>query len=211
MIELKNITLERNGKLIFDHLNLKIHPKERLVIVGASGSGKTTILRLIAGLELPDSGRVLIEGRVVTQDKKIVVEPHQRGVNMVFQDLALWSHLSVEGNIVFGLKVQKMEREKIAQKVKTLLRLVNLEGYENRKIEELSGGEQQRIALARALATEPKILLMDEPLSSLDSDLNRILRAEIVRLQEILGFTLVYVTHNLEEVESMATRRVALT
>ena len=206
MIELKNISLERNGKKIFDNFNLNVQPKERLVIVGASGVGKSTLLRLIAGLDVPDEGVICIEAQRVTQNHQILVEPHQRGVNMVFQDLALWRHLSVEGNIAFGLKVQKKPKAKIRQEVNDMLRLVGLEGYEHRAIESLSGGEQQRVALARALVTWPKILLMDEPLSSLDTPRREALNQEIVALHELLGFTLIYVTHAHHEVERIATR-----
>jgi ABC-type Fe3+/spermidine/putrescine transport system ATPase subunit len=129
---------------------------------------------------------------------------------MVFQDLALWSHLSVEGNIAFGLKIAKFSKPMILQRVKDILLLVGLEGYEKRAIDSLSGGEQQRIALARALVINPKILLMDEPLSGLDSGKNRELRREIVRLQKLLGFTLVYVTHNQIEAEDIATEILSI-
>ena len=210
MIILKQISLEQNKQPIFKEFDLHIKAKERLVIWGASGSGKTTLLRLIAGLNQPDSGEIWIDGCLATKGKDIIIPPHKREVNMVFQDLALWSHLSVEGNIAFGLKIAKFSKPMILQRVKDILLLVGLEGYEKRAIDSLSGGEQQRIALARALVINPKILLMDEPLSGLDSGKNRELRREIVRLQKLLGFTLVYVTHNQIEAEDIATEILSI-
>lgn len=208
MIELKNITLHQDKKVILKDFTLHITPGERLVILGESGSGKTTILRLIAGLIAPDSGEVIINKRLATKDKHILLQPHQRDISMVFQDLALWPHLSVGKNIEFGLKIKKMPEKERTAKVKEMLRMVGLEGYENRHIDTLSGGEGQRAALARALAPSPRILLLDEPLSSLDSRRNKALRKEIVRLQEVLGFTLVYVTHNQKEAEEIASRLI---
>ncbi len=206
MIELKDINLELDGKSIFNNFNLHIKAKERLVIVGESGLGKSRLLRLIAGLDAPDRGEIYIDDILVTKDREIVVEPYARGVNMVFQDLALWSHLSVEKNISFGLEVQKVPKIEIDKKVKDMLHLVGLDGYQKREIETLSGGEQQRIALARSLATNPKILLMDEPLSSLDYQRQKLLSQKIVELQDLLGFTLIYVTHNHKEARSVGSR-----
>jgi ABC-type sugar transport system ATPase subunit len=205
MIELKNITLIRDNRSIFKAFNLTISNKERLVIMGESGSGKSTLLRLIAGFITPSHGEIMIDNKRVTHHTHIEVEPHQRDIGMIFQDLALWPHLSVSGNIAFGLKIQKTSKSEQKHKVAEMLHLVGLEGYEDRAIDSLSGGEQQRVALARALVLSPKILLMDEPLSSLDIKRNKILRQEIVRLQEKLGFTLVYVTHNQEEAQAIGT------
>jgi len=206
MIKLKNISMIQNQKKILDNFTLEIKNKERLVILGESGSGKTTILRLIAGFIAPDKGEIMIENHIVSKNKEIVVEPQRRDISMVFQDLALWSHMSVGENIAFALKINGMSKEESMLKVKEMLYLVSLVGYEKRHIDALSGGERQRVALARALARSPKILLMDEPLSSLDSNRNKILRKEIVNLQEKLGFTLVYVTHNHEEAKEIGTR-----
>jgi ABC-type Fe3+/spermidine/putrescine transport system ATPase subunit len=150
-------------------------------------------------------GKVLIEGKVVSKDGQIIVPPHQRDVAMVFQDLALWSHMNVYENIAFGLKIKKVPSKERKVKVTQMLSLVGLSGHENKRIDQLSGGEQQRVALARALILSPKIVLMDEPLSSLDQALNQRLRKEIVRLQEKFGFTLVYVTHNEEEAREIST------
>jgi len=210
MLALKNITLIRDNRSIFKNFNLTLSAKERLVIMGESGAGKSTLLRLIAGFITPTHGEILIDNKRVTYDAQIVVEPHQRDVGMIFQDLALWPHLSVYGNIAFGLKIQKTSKKEQQHKVTEMLQLVGLEGYENRTIDSLSGGEQQRVALARALVLSPKILLMDEPLSSLDNKRNKILRREIIKLQEKLGFTLVYVTHNQEEAQEIATKLLYL-
>lgn len=210
MIKLKNINLSYHNKKIFDNFNLTVTEKERVVILGKSGVGKSTLLRLIAGFIAPDSGEVFINKTLVTKDKKILIEPHLRDINMVFQDLALWPHLCVGDNIAFGLKIKKINKDESKKRVLKILDMLGLNGFENRRIEKLSGGEQQRVALARALVLSPKILLMDEPLSSLDAQLNRSLRKEIISLQEKLGFTLVYVTHNEEEAKEIATRKIIL-
>lgn len=206
MIELKNITLIQNKKTIFSNFNLLVDSKERLVILGESGSGKTTLLRLIAGLQAPDSGEVIIDRKLATKDKQILIPPHHRSTSMLFQDLALWPHLNVADNITYGLRIQKVPKEKQNKTLKELLILVGLKDYASRNIDTLSGGEAQRIALARALAVKPKIILMDEPLSSLDNKRNKALRNEIVKLQKSLGFTLVYVTHNEDEAKEVGTR-----
>ena len=210
MIALKNISYHVENRPLFEHFDLQVASKERLVILGPSGAGKSTLLRFIAGFVLPQSGEIILDGQTVSQGEKILVEPHQRGVGMLFQDLALWPHLDVGGNIAFGLKIQKMEQEARQQKVEEMLAMVGLQGYETREIDTLSGGEQQRVALARALALSPKIMLMDEPLSSLDAERNKALRKEIVRLQEEIGFTLVYVTHSKEEADEIGTRKLLL-
>jgi len=205
LIELQNISLNYKEKIIFQGFNLHIKAKERFVLLGESGRGKSTLLRLIAGLLVPDKGKIYIDGTLVTEDKNIIVEPHKRRVSMLFQDLALWPHMNVAQNIAFALKMQKQKKEAIAIQVKKMLSLVKLEGYERRDVTTLSGGEQQRVALARSLAPSPQILLMDEPLSSLDNKNNHYLREQIITLQKELHFTLVYVTHNLEEAEVIAT------
>ena len=210
MVELRDLTVAYEGKEILKGFNLKIAAGERLVILGRSGSGKTTVLRLIAGFAAPQSGKILLDGKIVAEAGRIVVPPHRRQIGMVFQDLALWPHMNVGENIAFGLKLRKIPRKERRRKVEEMLRLVGLEGYAKRRIDQLSGGQQQRVALARALALSPKILLMDEPLSSLDPELNRRLRKEIVRLHEMFGFTLVYVTHNGEEAEEIGQRSVML-
>ena len=210
MIALKNLSYRVENRLLFENFDLQVASKERLVILGPSGVGKSTLLRLIAGFVLPQSGEIVLDAQTVSQGEKMLVEPHRRGVGMLFQDLALWPHLDVEGNIAFGLKIQKIQREVRQQKVEKMLAMVGLQGYETRKVDTLSGGEQQRVALARALSLSPKIMLMDEPLSSLDAERNKALRKEIVRLQEEMGFTLVYVTHSQEEADEIGTRELLL-
>jgi len=205
MIKCKNITLTQGKKRVFKDFSLEVKTKERLVIVGESGAGKSTLLRVIAGFIAPERGEIYLNNQLVTKDKTILIPPNKREISMIFQDLALWSHLDVEGNIAFGLKIKKIPKQERQKIVKEMLEMVGLEGYEKRKIEKLSGGEQQRVALARALALSPKIVLMDEPLSSLDSKRNKQLRKHIVTLQKQLGFTLVYVTHNEDEVKDIAT------
>lgn len=210
MIRLKHITMVQNQKKVLENFTLNIQDKERVVILGASGSGKTTILRLIAGFIAPEKGEININNKLVAKDGHILIEPQKREISMVFQDLALWPHMSVGDNIAFGLKMHGIPKQERMLQVKAMLLLVGLNDYENRHVDALSGGERQRVALARALVLSPKILLMDEPLSSLDTKRNKILRKEIVKLQEKLGFTLVYVTHNHEEAEEIGTRLVWL-
>ncbi len=206
MIALKHITMIQNQKKVLEDFTLHIQAKERLVILGESGVGKTTILRLIAGFIAPDKGKITLGHKVVSKEGKIVVEPQEREISMVFQDLALWPHLSVGDNIAFGLKMHGIPKKERDEKVREMLNIVALCDYENRHIDTLSGGERQRVALGRALVLSPKILLMDEPLASLDTKHNKILRQEIVKLQKSLGFTLVYVTHNHEEAKEVGTR-----
>ncbi len=210
LVTLHGVSKIYGSTVALDDFNLRIESQERIVILGPSGCGKTTILRLLAGFMAPDNGRISMNGQVVAENKTILIPPEQRNIGMVFQDLALWPHLSVEGNLAFGLKAQGIHRKKRAVKIKEMLQLVGLEGFGQRKPSELSGGQQQRVALARALVSEPRLLLMDEPLSSLDQDLNERLRAEILRLQKKLGFTLLYVTHDRDEAFAMATRIIIM-
>ena len=165
-----------------------------LAVAGPSGCGKSTMLRMAAGLMKPDSGKVFVGGFDVTES-----EPHKRGIGMVFQDYALFPHLDVAGNVAYGLRAKRLGRARLAERVGTLLAAVDLAGFEHRKPHELSGGERQRVALARTLAVEPSVVLFDEPLSSLDASLRKRLRSDIVDEQRRLGFTAVYVTHDLEE------------
>ena len=210
MIQFRNVSFSYEENIILKDININIPAKERLVILGSSGSGKTSLLRLIAGFNTPASGEIEIDGKLVAGERKCIVTPEKREVAMVFQDLALWPHMNVSENIAFGLKIRKIPKKRRDEKVKEMLSLVGLSGYEKRNIEQLSGGQQQRVALARALILSPKVLLMDEPLSSLDDTLNRKLRKEIIRLQEKFGFTLVYVTHNAEEAEEIGRRVITL-
>ncbi len=209
-VVLDAVTKSYDGARVLTGITFEVDEGERLVVLGPSGCGKTTILRLIAGFIAPDAGTVSIAGEPVSGDGRIVVPPERRNVGMVFQDLALWPHLSVKGNVEFGLKVKgipKIERER---RVREALELVGLAGYAERKPAELSGGQQQRVALVRALVLEPRVLLMDEPLSSLDQELNERLRKEVLGLQERIGFTLIYVTHDRGEAIDIATRLLTL-
>ena len=206
MIEIQNATKFYNKQKVLDNFSLKIENAQRVVLFGRSGSGKTTLLRVIAGLETLDSGKIYINNILVTDGKKILVEPHLRDIGMVFQDLALWPHLNVAQNIEFALKIKKISKESRKEIVVEILEKMNLSGFAHKKVYELSGGEQQRVALARVLVLRPSIILMDEPLSSLDYDLNLKMRAEILNLQREFSFTLVYVTHNRDEALFLSNR-----
>lgn len=166
---------------------------------------KTTTLRMIAGLEEPDKGDILLENQVVTH-----LEPNKRDVNMVFQNYALFPHMDVEGNIGYGLKIRKVPKTKIRDRVKEALRQVQLEGFEKRKISQLSGGQKQRVAIARSIVNNPKILLLDEPLGALDLKLRREMQIELKNLQREIGITFVYITHDQEEAASMSDRIVVM-
>ncbi len=199
IIQFQNVSkfYEKKGAIL--DFNLKVEKGERVVILGHSGCGKTTVLRLLAGFVPPDRGKILIDNEVVSIDGKILKEPEERNIGMVFQDLALW-RLKAKG-------IKKEEREK---RIQQILKLTQIEEFENEKPSKLSGGQQQRVALARALVLHPKILLMDEPLSSLDFELNIKLRREILKLQKEIGFTLLYVTHNREEAFDIASRIIIM-
>lgn len=210
MLEIKNLHFYYQSDKILHDINLIVKNGERLVLHGKSGSGKSTLLQLIAGFIPPMQGEIYIAGKLVSSKGTLHIPPHKREISMIFQDLALWPHMSVEENITFGLKMQKVDRQKRYMLLNQYLKLVELEGFEKRAISELSGGQMQRVALARALITTPKLLLLDEPLSSLDSALNERLRLMIVALQSSLDFTLIYVTHNHAEARDVATRELYL-
>ncbi len=182
-------------------INLEIKHGELFTLLGPSGCGKTTLLRIIAGLEYPDEGRIYFDDQDVTD-----VDTSRRGAVLVFQNYALWPHMTVFDNIAYGLKLKKVPKQEIEKEVKEVLRLVHLEGYENRYPTQLSGGQQQRVALARALVVKPKILLLDEPLSNLDAKLRVEMRSEIKAIQKELGITLIYVTHDQEEAMALSDR-----
>jgi thiamine transport system ATP-binding protein len=182
-------------------LDFEARPGELLTLLGPSGCGKTTTLRLIAGFIRQDDGHLYMGGRLIDE-----LPPHRRGIGIVFQDYALFTHLNVRENVAFGLRMQGLGRREASARVAELLRLMSLQGYEERKVTGLSGGEQQRVALARALAPGPRLLLLDEPLSALDAKLREALRKEILRIQRELGVTTVYVTHDQEEALAIADR-----
>ncbi len=187
-----------------DGVSLEVGAGDVVVILGPSGCGKTTLLRLIAGLEVPDSGDIHLNGTHVAGTGRSIVPPHQRGTGLVFQDLALWPYLTVRQNLEFVLASVKTPRAERTQKVHEVLSLVRIETLSARYPHELSGGEQQRVALARALVGQPRLLLLDEPLSSLDPELRGTVRAELARLQRDLLVTMVYVTHDREDAAALA-------
>ena len=210
IIQFQNVSkfYEKKGAVL--DFSLEVEKGERVVILGHSGCGKTTILRLLAGFIPPDKGKILIDNEVVSIDGKILKEPEERNIGMVFQDLALWPHMTVRQNLEFGLKAKGIKKEEREKRIKHILKLTQIKEFENAKPSKLSGGQQQRVALARALVLHPKILLMDEPLSSLDFELNIKLRREILKLQKEIGFTLLYVTHNREEAFDIASRIIIM-
>ena len=197
--EIKKSFTEREA--VLDNISLEISKGEFITLLGSSGCGKTTTLRIIAGLEQPDAGSVWLDGREVTG-----LEPNQRDVNTVFQNYALFPHMNVAENIGYGLKLKKVPKSEIRKKVSQMLELVQLEGYEKRKPSELSGGQKQRVAIARALVNNPKVLLLDEPLGALDLQLRRAMQIELKHLQKKLGITFIYITHDQEEAINMSDR-----
>lgn len=205
VIELENVTKSFEDNVILKNFNFKVKKDEFLTILGPSGCGKTTILRLIGGFEEPDEGKILFNGEDITNK-----EPYERKINTVFQKYALFPHMNVYNNIAFGLNIKKMDKNIIKEKVKEVLKLVNLVGFENREIESLSGGQQQRIAIARALVNEPEVLLLDEPLGALDLKLRQAMQIELKRIQKSVGITFIYVTHDQEEALSMSDTVVVL-
>ena len=205
VLELKDITKSFGETEVLKGISLSIEEGEFVTFLGSSGCGKTTILRIIAGLEYPDGGNVLIEGKDMEN-----LGPEKRNVNMVFQNYALFPHMNVEQNIGYGLKIKGVAKEEIRRRVKEMLKLVQLEGFENRKPSAMSGGQRQRVAIARALINNPKVLLLDEPLGALDLQLRRQMQIELKHLQKELGITFIYITHDQEEAINMSDRIVVL-
>lgn len=205
IIDLKNISVSFDGQQILKDLNLYIRDGEFITLLGPSGCGKTTTLRIIAGFLEPDSGEVVFEGKTING-----VPACKRQVNTIFQRYALFPHLNVFENIAFGLKQQKKSKEEIRKTVEEMLALVNLKGFEKRNIASLSGGQQQRVAIARALAVKPRVLLLDEPLGALDLKLRKDMQAELKNIQQRLGITFIYVTHDQEEALSMSDTIVVM-
>ena len=201
ILELKNITKSFGGVSVLNGIDLQVKPGEFITLLGSSGCGKTTTLRIISGLETPDSGTVLLEGTDVTH-----AEPNKRGVHTVFQNYALFPHMTVEANIGYSLKIKGVKKPEIKERVKEMLELVQLEGFENRTPGELSGGQRQRVAIARSVVDSPKVLLLDEPLGALDLQLRRMMQVELKRLQKKLGITFIYITHDQEEALNMSDR-----
>ena len=205
IVSLRDIVVEFDGQRILDGLNLDIHDKEFVTLLGSSGCGKTTTLRLIAGFLEPNSGKVLLKGQDITG-----VPPYKRPVNTVFQKYALFPHLNVFENVAFGLRLKKMDEETIRRKVRNMLEVVGLKGFERRSISQMSGGQQQRVAIARSLVNEPEILLLDEPLGALDLKLRKEMQLELKRLQREMNITFIYVTHDQEEALTMSDTVVVM-
>ncbi len=205
-IRINNLTKKFGGVVALDHVSLFIEPGTFVTLLGPSGCGKTTLLRCVAGLEDPDGGEIYIGNELVfSYDKGISLPSSKRNLGLVFQNYALWPHMKVDKNITFALEIQKMPKEEMDKRVMESLKEVQMEGYEDRYPREMSGGQQQRIALARMLAYRPKVFLMDEPLSNLDARLRMDMRTELKRLHHISGATTIYVTHDQVEALTMST------
>ncbi|MEG2451034.1 MAG: spermidine/putrescine ABC transporter ATP-binding protein, partial [Clostridia bacterium] len=224
IIELKNVTKTYSGKEAVKNASLTIKRGEFVTILGPSGCGKTTTLRMIAGFEMPTSGKILFDGQDITN-----IPPYERKVNTVFQKYALFPHLNVFGNIAFGLKLKlvpngtklnkkgetvqlfrKLSKQEIKEKVSTILKMVDLEDYDRRNVSSLSGGQQQRVAIARALVNEPQVLLLDEPLGALDLKMRKDMQLELMNMHKDLGITFIYVTHDQEEALTMSDKIVVM-
>ena len=214
LIRLANCTMAFDDEVVLDNINLYINDKEFLTLLGPSGCGKTTTLRIIGGFQTPTSGDILFDGVRIND-----VPPHKRTINTVFQKYALFPHLNVYENIAFGLRIPKagpdgkkvkLAEDEIHQRVMEMLQVVNLKGFEKRHINQLSGGQQQRVAIARALVNKPKVLLLDEPLGALDLKLRKDMQNELKRIQQAMGITFIYVTHDQEEALAMSDTVVVM-
>ena len=205
LIDLVDIRKSYGSEDALKRINLYIRDGEFLTLLGPSGCGKTTLLRLIAGFTMPTEGKMLIDGQDVS-----TIPPYKRRVNTVFQKYALFPHLNVHDNVAFGLKIQKLPKDEIEARVEEMLELVNLKGYGKRWVDELSGGQQQRVAIARALVNRPQVLLLDEPLGALDLKLRKGMQIELKRMQQRLGITFVFVTHDQEEALTMSDTIVVM-
>ncbi len=205
LLRLQHISVKFDDEVILKDLSLDIHEKEFVTLLGPSGCGKTTTLRIIAGFVNPDSGDVLFEGKRIND-----VPPYHRQINTIFQKYALFPHLNVYENVAFGLRVQKLPEKEIHKTVNEMLELVNLKGFNKRNINSLSGGQQQRVSIARALAVKPRVLLLDEPLGALDLKLRKDMQNELKGIQQRLGITFIYVTHDQEEALSMSDTVVVM-
>ena len=206
IVEIKNITKSFDGEVVLDNINLDIYDNEFITLLGPSGCGKTTLLRIIGGFETPDSGDVIFMGENING-----LPPHKRNVNTVFQRYALFPHLNVFENVAFSLREKKVPKAEIQKAVTEMLSLVALKGFEKRAVTSLSGGQQQRVAIARALINQPKVLLLDEPLSALDLKLRKDMQVELKNIQKATGITFIFVTHDQEEALSMSDTVVVMT
>ncbi|WP_209125282.1 ABC transporter ATP-binding protein [Alkalihalobacillus sp. BA299] len=210
-IAIKQLTKRFEASVAVDQFSLEIKEGEFISFLGPSGCGKTTTLRMIAGFIDPTEGEIQIDEQVVfSKAKRIGLQPEERNIGMVFQSYAVWPHMTVYQNIAYPLKIKKVNKKAMKERVERMLDLVNLQDYKKRYPHELSGGQQQRVALARALIMEPSLLLLDEPLSNLDAKLREKMRAEIIDVQKRTGVTIVYVTHDQAEALSMSDRIVVM-
>jgi len=205
LIELKGVSKDYDGVTVLKNIDLCVRKKEFVTLLGPSGCGKTTTLRIIGGFELASEGQVLFEGKDIAH-----LPPYKRAVNTVFQKYALFPHLNVHDNIAFGLKLKKVPKAEINKRVDAMLDLVNLRGYGKRHVDALSGGQQQRVAIARSLINEPEVLLLDEPLGALDLKLRKEMQLELKSMQQRLGITFIYVTHDQEEALTMSDTIVVM-
>ncbi len=201
ILKLEGITKSFDQTDVLKEIDIEIYKGEFITLLGASGCGKTTTLRIISGLEEPDAGKVYLKGEDITN-----TSPEHRNINTVFQNYALFPNMNVEKNIAYGLRIKKFPKEEIDKRVKNALEMVQLEGYEKRRPDELSGGQRQRVAIARAVVNQPEVLLLDEPLGALDLKLRRQMQTELKKLQQKLGITFIYITHDQEEAINMSDR-----
>jgi ABC-type Fe3+/spermidine/putrescine transport system ATPase subunit len=209
-VDIRNVSKRIATHQALDGVSLEVTTSESVVILGPSGCGKTTLLRLVAGLDVPDTGEIWLNGVQAAGPGRMLIDPHRREIGFVFQDLALWPHLTVWQHLQFVLESQRVPRSERDSRITDALTLVRVDGFARRYPHELSGGEQQRVALARALVGNPRLLLLDEPLSSLDAELRVAMRSELARLQETLALTTVYVTHDREDAAVLADRVVEM-
>lgn len=205
ILRLRGIRRSFGGEEVLKGVDIDVGRREFLTLLGPSGCGKTTLLRIIAGFIAPSEGSVEFDGKDITH-----VPPYKRQVNTVFQKYALFPHMNVFDNVAFGLTIKKLPKKEIAEKVRAMLKLVNLEGFEQRGIDSLSGGQQQRIAIARALVNQPDVLLLDEPLGALDLQLRKGMQLELKKIQTALGITFIYVTHDQEEALTMSDKVIVM-
>lgn len=205
IIELRNLTKRFGDETVVNNINLTIKENEFVTLLGPSGCGKTTTLRMIGGFEEPDEGEIYFDGKLLNP-----IPAYRRNINTVFQRYALFNHMNVFENIAFGLRIKKIPKNEIEKRVNRMLKLVDLEGFEERNVDSLSGGQQQRVAIARALVNEPKVLLLDEPLGALDLKLRKEMQIELLNMHRSVGITFIYVTHDQEEALTMSDTVVVM-